>query len=308
MVALALDQRYAPWAATVIRSCVLAQPEAALCFEVLHDSSLSSASKDGLRAAANAPASSIRFHDVAEGDLSGLPSTAHFGTVVWLRLFLPDLLRDRTRAIYLDSDVLVMARLEALWETPLEGLPIGAVSNVVEPVVRQHVESLGVRYPGGYFNSGVLLMDLERMRSEDASRALLSAAVVLRSNLVWPDQDVLNSVFVRRWKPLHPRWNAQNSFWAWKEWATDVFGGNTLDEARRDPSIRHFEGPGLCKPWHYLCPYPGRKDYRRVLAGTAWAGIGLEDRNPATAVLRLLPRDQRIRAYARYSKARASAA
>ena len=50
-------------------------------------------------------------------DLSDLPTTPLFGPIVWLRFRLPDLLPDRSRVIYLDSDTLVMSDLHALWET-----------------------------------------------------------------------------------------------------------------------------------------------------------------------------------------------
>ena len=38
----------------------------------------------------------------------------------------------------------------------------GAVANVAEPAARDHIAALGVDYPGGYFNSGILLLDRDR--------------------------------------------------------------------------------------------------------------------------------------------------
>jgi UDP-glucose/galactose:(glucosyl)LPS alpha-1,2-glucosyl/galactosyltransferase len=304
VVAFALDRAYLPWTAVAIRSCALEHPSDELHFEVVHDSSLSAEEEERLEEAAGGGSPAIRFHRVPPGDLAGLPSTAQFGTIVWLRLLLPDLLSDRSRVIYLDSDVLVMSGLEGLWATPLGSMPIAAVANVVEASLRAHVASLGVEYPGGFFNSGVLLMDLERMRAEGTTRTLLDAALDRTSHLVWPDQDVLNRVFARRWLALHPRWNAQNSFWAWPRLATEVFGSEMLHEARRHPAVRHFEGPGMAKPWHYLCPYPAQKQYRKVLAGTPWAGTPLVDRTLATRLIKYLPGDLRWRAYARLCRAR----
>lgn len=304
VVALALDHQYAPWAATLLRSCVLANPSERLCFEIVHNGTLSDEDCRRLVESAAGERSSVRFHTVSHTELRGLPTTPHFGTVVWMRFFIPELLPDRARAIYLDSDILVMSGLLDIWNIPLEPSPVAAVANVVEPAVRPHVRSLGIEYPGGFFNSGMLVMDLDRMRAERSSEALLKTAVDHRDELIWPDQDALNMVFAGRWLPLHPRWNAQNSFWAWQEWATDVFGKVPLQEARSDPSIRHFEGPGLCKPWHYLCPYPGRKEYRAVLSQTPWAGIPLEDKTAASWFVRLLPRDARTKAYVRLDRLR----
>ena len=288
----------------MLRSCVRANPSATLCFEVVHDRTLTEEDSERLAETATSSNSSVRFHAADTDDFADLPTTALFGSFVWLRFCLPDLLPDRSRVLYLDSDTLVMSELQALWETPLGPHPLAAVANVLEPWAKPHVAALGIRYPGGFFNSGVLLMDLDRMRAERSSQLLFKTAADLGERLVWPDQDTLNVVFARRWAPLHPRWNTQNVFWAWRDRAVEVFGEAAVEEAIRQPGIRHFEGPGLGKPWHYLCPYPGRKQHRAFLAETPWADVPLEDRTMATWLLRILRGEMRYRAYDRLLQAR----
>jgi lipopolysaccharide biosynthesis glycosyltransferase len=265
---------------------------------------LSQADREHLAETAATSRASVRFHCVADDRFSDLPTTPLFGSIVWRRFCLPELLHDRSRVIYLDSDTLVLSDLSGLWDTELDPHPLAAVANVIEPSARPHVEALGIEYPGGLFNSGVLLMDLARMRAERSSEQLFKAAADNREGVVWPDQDALNVVFAGRWLALHPRWNTQNSFWGLRQEATEVFGAPLLDEATREPAIRHFEGPGLSKPWHYLCPYPGRDEHRALLAQTPWAHIPLEDRTAATWFMRLFPRDMRYRAYDRLLQAR----
>ena len=302
VVALAFDHQYAAWAATTIRSCLVADPSSSICFEIVHGGTLTDEDRARLAQTATTARTSIRFHCVDDRELSNLPTTPHFGAVVWLRFFLPELLRDRTKAIYLDSDTLVLSGLQELWATSLDSKPIAAVANVVEPDARPHVEALGIRYPGGFFNSGVLFMDLDRMRAERSADELFKVAVERQDELVWPDQDALNVVFRDRWFPLHPRWNTQNSFWAWRDWGIEVFGESRLDEAVARPAIRHFEGPGVSKPWHYMCSYPGRGQYRSVLAETPWSGIPLEGKNFQAWLTTRLPTPMRAGAYARLSR------
>ena len=304
VIAMALDRGYAPWAATLLRSCVRAHPSTSICFEIVHDRSLSEEDCRRLTETATGSHASVRFHAVAIDAVSHLPTTPLFGSIVWLRFRLPELLLDRSRALYLDADTLVMSELCELWDTQLDPHPLAAVANIVERGARAHVEALGVQYPGGFFNSGVLLMDLERMRAEQSAEQLFKTAADLGERLIWPDQDALNLVFARRWLPLHPRWNTQNSFWAWRQWAVEVFGEALLEEATTDPGIRHFEGPGISKPWHYLCPYPGRKEYRALLAETPWADVPLQDRTAATWFVRMFRGEMRYRAYARLLQAR----
>src|SRR3712207_7725637 len=41
----------------------------------------------------------------------------------------------------------------------------------------------------------------------------------------------------------------------------DVFGAEAVAAAQATPAIRHFEGPGVAKPWHYLFEFPHRDVY-----------------------------------------------
>ena len=306
-IALCLNGAYTPWAATTIASCLRANPGQAMRFEVVHDGSLSDGDVDGLRQVVEGGSGEIGFHPVSPtNDFRSLPTTAEFGTVVWLRLYLPEILSEVSKVLYLDADTFVARPLDELWHTRLGDAPLAAVANVVEPQFRSHVASLGVTYPGGYFNSGVLLMNLDLMRSEGALERLREFALDHRDQVVWPDQDVLNAVFVGRWLPLPPRFNAQSVLWHPEGWAVDVFDASAISDAKRSPVVRHFEGRGFCKPWHYMCPVPGYKEYRRVLATTPWAHLPIEDRTAATRLIRLLPHDLQLRAYRRLEGWRAA--
>ena len=297
-MALALDTNYLPWAATTVYSCLQANPGQTIHFHILHDGSIVPDDQSRLRSLAGEGPSTVDFLGVEPQRLSSLPVTAEFGTIVWLRLLLPELLPEASRVLYLDSDTFVSGPLRPLWETPLGEAPLAAVANVVEPAARDHIAALAVDYPGGYFNSGILLLDLERMRAECSADTLFRFAHDHRGKLRWPAQDgSLNAVFTRRWLPLHPRWNAQNSFWVWHDWSLEVFDPGSLAEATADPGIRHFEGPNAAKPWHYLCTAQGHREFRAALAATPWADTPLIDRTMATRLIRTLPGTMQRSAY-----------
>ena len=273
-------------------------------FEVVHDGSLDDPATQDLCSVLDGTGSTVRLHSFDGNRIANLPTTSDFGTIVWLRFFLPELLPDRARVLYLDSDTFVSGSIAELWATALEGLPIAAVANVVEPGLRDHVRRFGVEYPGGFFNSGVLLMDLDLMRRDGSTDQLLRFAKANADRLLWPDQDSLNAIFRLNWTSVHPKWNVQNSFWTWREWALEVFGERLLAEALADTRIRHFEGPNLSKPWHFLCSAPTVRDYRRVWAASPWAAIPLEDRTPGTWTISRLPRRFQVDAYKRLVRVR----
>ena len=305
VVSLTFDSNYVAPASAVIRSCLITTGGPSLQFEVIHDESLTSHDRRELTSMCRDVGADINLHLMDERRLRGLPAVDRFGSIVWWRLVLPDLLEHVDRVLYLDCDTLVLSSLHPLWREALRTSPLAAVANVIEPRMREHVAGLGIEYPGGFFNAGVLLFQLDRMREEGASQELLNYAVSHQKALPWNDQDVLNVIFKGRWHALHPRWNAQNNLWGWRDWAIDVFGAQLVDEAVSAPAIRHFEGPNVAKPWHYLCPAPHRDAYLEILAQTPWANAPLEDRTISTRLIARLPERWRLDVYGRVLRTRA---
>jgi UDP-glucose/galactose:(glucosyl)LPS alpha-1,2-glucosyl/galactosyltransferase len=294
-VALATNERYLPWAATAALSVLTHTPHTQL--HVVHDTSVPRAAETELRALVETNGGALQVHAVPPERTDTLPALDRFGRIVWLRFLLPELLAEEARVVYLDADTFAVSSLEPLWATDMGDSPIGAVANVVDPSLYAHVRALGIEDPRKFFNSGVLLMDLERLRAESLWLRLVDILTEREDRLFWPDQDALNMLFAGRWYALHPRWNAMNSLWDWSAWAREVYGTQVVDEATRRPVILHFEGPAMNKPWHYLSRHPWRDAYRRTLARTPWAATPLEGRSMAGRAAALVPRRWRPRAY-----------
>jgi lipopolysaccharide biosynthesis glycosyltransferase len=221
---------------------------------------------------------SISFIEVDPHLLAGLPIDPLFSGAMWYRIFLPNLLPAVDRILYLDVDTIVADSLSPLWEIDVSESYLAAVTNVFQHNHLHRPASLGLAGPEVYFNSGVLLFNLEEMRRADAATALRKYAVEQAERIEWPDQDTLNVVLGSRRVPLHPRWNVMNSMRF--PWSEDVFGAAAVAEARRSPAIRHFEGPGANKPWHYMCEWEGRELYLEHRRSTPWPRVRLEGRTP----------------------------
>ena len=69
--------------------------------------------------------------------------------------------------------------------------------------------------------------------------------------------------------------------------SVEVFGSRAVAEARTNPAIRHFEGPGPNKPWHYMCDRPLRDAYLLHRRQTAWPRLRFEDATIANRARRL---------------------
>jgi lipopolysaccharide biosynthesis glycosyltransferase len=234
----------------------------------------------------------ISFLRIPDSEIEGLPTKGFTRKATWYRIFLPDLLPDVDRILYLDADLIVVDSLAPLWELDLHGSWVGAVTNVFQDNHLGRPAALGLAGPKVYFNAGVLLMNLAEMRRDARTRALLDYGVRNAERLEWRDQDALNVVLGERRLELDPRWNVMNSFF--------LFPGNVgwrarrrLRQARRGPAIRHFEGPDVNKPWHYMCPWELKELYDEHRRATPWPSYRPDGRTARNVVRRRLARGRR---------------
>ena len=305
-VAFAADRAYLPHAATMARSVLAHTDPGAVRLHLLHPRALDPDDLGRLRAMVESLGSTVATHAIDDPRMAALPATGRISAVMWYRILLPELLPDAPRALYLDCDIVATADLAPLMAVDLEGSAVGAVHNVPYGGAD---DAARVGLPPGrrYFNSGVLLLDLERWRHTDVTDRLVAFARTEGERLVFPDQDALNVVLADDRAVLHPRWNCQNSLFFSPE-AADVFGADVVQAACADPAIVHFEGPALAKPWHYLSPHPHRAAYLRHRAATPWPHGAIEGRTLTNRLLRKLPHRMMLRALARQARRRSEAA
>jgi lipopolysaccharide biosynthesis glycosyltransferase len=218
--------------------------------------------------------SEIVFHEIPDERLAGLPLDHRFGPAMWYRIFLGELLPDVSRLLYLDVDTNVTDRLDPLWDVALDGCYLAAVTNVVMEYHRHHLPQ-GIEL-ADYFNSGVLMFNLAAMRAGGFSEALLDIVRRRGAELRWPDQDALNLLAASSRVPLHPRWNVMNSFSFRPGLTAETFGEQAVAEAMARPAIRHFEGPGIAKPWHAGHDRADQALYRRHRCLTPWPRLRYE--------------------------------
>src|SRR3989344_9387548 len=97
-----------------------------------------------------------------------LKLTFWFTRAMYLRLLIPDLLpQSVTKAIYLDSDLLVLTDIEQLWDVDLGEHPIAAVQDMKFPTFDQAFKNrstLSTDPKTPYFHSCVLFINMQQWR------------------------------------------------------------------------------------------------------------------------------------------------
>lgn len=212
--------------------------------------------------------------------LQGFPVDGHITPAAYLRLVLGEVLpANLERVLYLDSDILVRRPLDELWSMDLQGCVLAAVA---APNEMDNCQRLQLDPERGYFNSGVLLIDLERYRSFAIYQKGLQFVAEHPERLRWHDQDVLNHLLREAWLPLADCWNATTPWW--------LLSGDALrpdvDLVAPDqhlpfsPALIHFTGGGWYKPWNFLCRHPHRHVYRKLARQTPWRNVPLLEHPP----------------------------
>lgn len=153
-----------------------------------------------------------------------LGEAKHISTAAYYRLLLPDILPDINKIIYLDCDVRVKGSLKELFNTNLEENYVGAVQDSVVPQMSQYWNL------NEYYNSGVLLLDLNKLRKIKFTQNLTNYINQYDSKLLYPDQDIINLYFKHQIKPLDQKWN-------------------TLVFYHSDELKNQFKNTGIC---HYI--------------------------------------------------------
>lgn len=187
------------------------------------------------------------INDAVELTDFGVPPTA------LVKFLLPQVLHNLDKTLYIDDDVIVKKDLKSLFATDLSHYSVGVVPDV--PQVFYSTQSFGAEYGRDYFNSGVLLMNLERMRENDDTSTLLETKRTLKSRL--QDQDVFNSVYANDKLVLPIKFNTllvnlHRSEGRYQlETINKRFGTRykNLEDIRRDSTITHFCSPD--KPWKF---------------------------------------------------------
>jgi lipopolysaccharide biosynthesis glycosyltransferase len=209
---------------------------------------------------------SIRFKRFDLSRVAHLETDHHATASVYMRLFMTEFVDDSVnKALYLDSDLIVCRDIGPLWMTDIAGYALAAVRESPEA---RYV--LGRSIPSGrYFNSGVLLVNLDRWRRSGAPKHFIKLAEEHDGKVTWWDQDILNAVYCSETYLLDLEWNFQARM-----------ADCTADElqiepgyfaiARESPAIVHFTGS--TKPWGYGAKVPYMELYFKYLALTPWRG------------------------------------
>ncbi len=160
----------------------------------------------------------------------------YYTASIYFRLFIPSLFPKYRKAIYIDADTVINGDLTELYHMPLGNRLVAAVSDDIiashEDFRNYAEDGLGIPYEK-YFNSGVLLMNLEQFRLREIEDKFVYLLNRYHFDTVCPDQDYLNVLCRDQVLFLDKGWNKMSI-------DCDYDG---------EPNLIHYNM--FFKPWQY---------------------------------------------------------
>jgi len=283
-IVVATDERYVAPTAASVRSVIdtLAAGDTLEIAVLACD--LSENSREQLVLSWNDPRCGVVIADVDVSRFARLPITSaasnRLTRAAYARLMLGQLLPDHWhRVIYLDTYTITRRPLHPLWNTDLAGNLIGAVRDDYIPTVASPHgiptwHKLGLPADLPYFNSGVMLIDVDAWRNEDLGERALAYLAEHPDDISLFDQDALNAVIAGRWLELDTIWNVTGY---WRKAARRT---GRHQHILTTAAIRHFTGNG--KPWDAQpLNVPDGALFFASLARTQWPHWRAPDHQPA---------------------------
>lgn len=193
----------------------------------------------------------------------------HISIATYYRLFVERVLpKGVDRVIYMDCDIVVRGSLEPLWNESLEGFALGVVYQGYEFMHDADFVRLEIPKEKGYFNAGVLLMNLDYWRKHDVTNRLFDFIKYKYQTIKQHDQDTLNATLFNEVTPISYTWNYLPQFFLAKKGLT--FPAHVDYSQDIDPIVIHYVS--VPKPWDWGCYNPYTNEYYKYLDKTPFSG------------------------------------
>ena len=269
-IVFTIDEKFTRFCAVAIASLLKHNKTEEICFHIVTDN-LTEKSKTILSELAKQSGACTYFYHVPKEKTEGYQVKAmshRISLATFYRCMLPSLLPSQlSKAIYLDSDILVLDSIKEIWNTDLNNIAIAGIEEA-RSKEDKHCDRLGYAPSYRYINAGVLLINLDYWRKYNIEEKCRQYYAKNIDRMLYNDQDLLNALLYDKKAVIPTRYNVQDGFY---RYGIDkkVADWNSFREELLHPVILHYTNK---KPWNYDSMHPLRSEYYKYLDMTPWQG------------------------------------
>jgi len=239
---ITIDDKFSPFAYCTIKSLLKSANKDYYYHIHIISNDLSNTNKEKLITLSNYYASIIFDDmDISLEMITAKESTKlrsdYFSLAIFFRIFISDSFPEYKKGIYIDSDTIVVDDISKLYNVDLEGNYLGGCTDLSVAGIKAFTDymecAVGVNYQK-YINTGILLLDMEKLREKKIANRFLYFFMKYDFSNVDPDQAYINFLCKDHIKYLDNRWDVM-----------PIRDGNEAS----DIGIIHYNL--FLKPWHY---------------------------------------------------------
>lgn len=211
-----IDDAYAPYLAVALSSAI-DHSDPGRCYHAVvlyqeltaeNKKRLSTLEKDNFRVELTPMRTNF---DALDDRMSNRLRCDYFTLTIYFRIFIPAMFPQYDKGIYIDSDIVLNDDIANLYDTDLGENLIGACRDLsiagLQPLVTYTKDAVSMG-ENEYINSGVLLMNMKKLRELGFESHFLHLLNTYHFDTVAPDQDYINAVCRGKIKYLDERWDA----------------------------------------------------------------------------------------------------
>ncbi len=178
--------------------------------------------------------------------LENAPTSSRYPKEIYYRIFAAQLLPQHLdRILYLDPDLIVNGSIQPLYDLPMNDYYFAAASHTGSFLRKFNEFRLDMEEDAPYINSGVMLMNLERLRSEQDAQEVFDFIERRKNVLMLPDQDVISALYGSKIFALDSyRYNMSEKLY---QWHAPFEKGLNMQWVKENAVIIHYCGRN--KPW-----------------------------------------------------------
>ena len=281
-VCFSTDENYYLYLAVAIKSLIVNKKADTEYDIIIFETGLDSQQKSELlRLSTND--TSIRIFDISgiseKYGIKNFMTINHLKESAYYRLLISEILSEYKKVIYLDCDLIVLTDLSEMYNVDIKNKYAAVVKDYFvsclfsqkEDFIQYAKDVLNIDNLDLYFNSGVMLFNLELIRLNNVQKKLLDIAKI--NNRYFHDQNVLNSCFFNKCVYLDGKYNVQWHLFfkegcfppeIWAKYLKELSAPKILHYTSQRKPWKDLSLPNADIWWKYACmtPFYDRiKDY-----------------------------------------------
>jgi lipopolysaccharide biosynthesis glycosyltransferase len=196
---------------------------------------------------------------------------------IYDKMVIYNLLHDNVKRIFfLDADIVLKKDPAIIYNINLKNKVLAAVQDRLH-ILESSRNAIDLEKPEDYFNSGVMIVNLEEWRNKNIADKALKFALEKGHLTKLHDQDALNHAIKGNWVRICPLWNPRPQNIIENYYETPVSLKRDEIYRRGISNLVHFSGSD--KPWNFLSMHPAKTIYWFYLKQTEFKDYTPDDQS-----------------------------